>query len=280
VLLRKSTLFAAKALRYGMMKCVIFSLIGTLIRCSADTLLDDYFCQLYYPKDASAQGLPPCTDVRAAVVSNMSRTFPTLELGSPSKPAMFFVHGWPDSAAEFAAQFGAFCHGPGAKYRCVAITWQNFHPDMPDAPEADLVFTETIDKIAATIKECKLLDPTFIIHDWGSFIGYNLLNKYPDLMERTVSFDIGSGGHPNVTYQAVNAEAWETKNSALSESSANYWQAPCPQCAVWRTAWPYVYNLSMKGLTPMLPPGNKPLLFMWGNMTRGNPRGPDSKVSG
>ena len=68
-----------------------------------DTLLDEYFCQLYYPKDATAQGLPPCIAVRAAVVSNKTRPLPTLELGDPAKPAMFFVHGWPDSAAEFAA---------------------------------------------------------------------------------------------------------------------------------------------------------------------------------
>jgi pimeloyl-ACP methyl ester carboxylesterase len=189
---------------------------------------------------------------------------------------MFFVHGWPDSGAEFAAQFGHFCFGPDAKYHCVAATWQNFHPDLPDAPEADLDFAITFDKLAATMKECDLLDTTFIIHDWGSFIGYEMLNKYPELMQRTVSFDIGTGGHPNVTYQAVNVQAFQTKNSQLSENSANYWEAPCPHCATWRTAWPYVYNLSMRGVTPMPPPGDKPLLFMWGNMTRGKPREADS----
>jgi hypothetical protein len=102
-----------------------------------DTLLEEYFCGIYYPKDAETQGLPPCADVRAATVSNMSRPLPTLELGNASKPALFFVHGWPDSAAEFAAQFGGFCFGPYAKFRCVAVTWQKW-PNASDRIRAAL----------------------------------------------------------------------------------------------------------------------------------------------
>eukprot|EP00419_Tripos_fusus_P029887 CAMPEP_0172717660 /NCGR_PEP_ID=MMETSP1074-20121228/72079_1 /TAXON_ID=2916 /ORGANISM="Ceratium fusus, Strain PA161109" /LENGTH=261 /DNA_ID=CAMNT_0013542649 /DNA_START=274 /DNA_END=1059 /DNA_ORIENTATION=+ len=207
----------------------------------------------------------------------MSRPLPTLELGRPSAPAMFFVHGYPDSGAEFAAQFAKFCYGAKAKYRCVAVTLQNFHPDLPDASLSELNFKVTFDKIAATMRECKLKDTTFVIHDWGSFIGYRMLHLYPELMQRTISFDIGTGGHPNTTYQHVNAEAFLAKNSALSMSSARYWQAPCQECAVWRSNWPYVFNMSMAGIAPPFgPPGDKPLLFVWGNMTRGKPRGADS----
>jgi hypothetical protein len=61
-------------------------------------------------------------------------------------------------------------------------------------------------------KHCRH-DTTLVIHDWGSFIGYQLMWRYPDLMQRTVSFDIGSGGTPNVTYQHVNAAAYEVCNT-------------------------------------------------------------------
>ena len=101
--------------------------------------------------------------------------------------------------------------------------------------------------------------------------------RHPELMNRTISFDIGSGGHPNTTYQKVNVEGFKTQNSTLSESSAQWWDAPCVGCATWRTAWPYVTNLSFRGLTPMPTPNTQPLLFIWGNMTRGKKRGPDSK---
>ena len=42
--------------------------------------------------------------------------------------------------------------------------------------------------------------------------------------------------------------------------------------------WPYVETLSFRGLLPYPHPiATKPLLFLWGNMTRGEPRGTDSK---
>eukprot|EP01079_Euglenida_sp_SAG-EU17-18_P007447 gene7447-6980_t len=99
---------------------------------AADTLLSDFFCQKYYPQGAAAAGLPPCEDVRSATVANLSRPLPTLELGDPAKPAMFFVHGWPDSAAEFAAQFGGFCYGPGARSNRPA--WHVCPSHLPGSP--------------------------------------------------------------------------------------------------------------------------------------------------
>eukprot|EP01051_Picozoa_sp_SAG22_P009483 SAG22_NODE_794_length_7157_cov_3.169453_5_plen_326_part_00 len=250
---------------------------------TGDTLLDKYFCGIYYPTGAAAAkaGLPACEAVKAAVTSVLTTPLPTLSLGDPAKPALFFVHGWPDSAAEFAAQFGGLCYGPAARYRCVAATWQNFHPDLPDAPLEELKFETTIEKLAATMVAAKLVDTTFVIHDWGSFIGYQLMWQFPKLMNRTISFDIGTGGHPNVTYQGQNALAWNTEDSAPSMTSARYWAAPCPGCAVWRTAWPYASNVSFRGLLPRPgPPATKPLLFIWGNLTRGKPRGADSLFFG
>jgi len=245
-----------------------------------DTLLTEYFCGVYYPKEPAPLGLPPCKEVRDAVKSEMGADglLPTLSLGDPAKPALFFVHGWPDSAAEFAAQFGGLCFGPAAKYRCVAATWQNFHPDLPAAPLSDLGFQKTIDMLAATVVAAKLVDTTFVIHDWGSFIGYQLMWQYPSLMNRTISFDIGSGGTPNTTYQGENALAWTTKDSGPSMQSAYYWQAPCRQCATWQSSWPYYSNFGVRSMErpKPRPPATVPLLFMWGNMTRGKPRESDS----
>lgn len=244
---------------------------------AGDTLLTEYFCGLYYPADAAAAGLPPCENVRDAVRSEMGPVLPTLSLGDPAKPALFFVHGWPDSAAEFAAQFGGLCFGPDAKYYCVAATWQNFHPDLADAPLSELTLQVTIDKLAATMEAAKLVDTTLVIHDWGSFLGYQLMWQHPSLMNRTISFDIGTGGSPNSTYQEQNRIAWRTQDDGPSHDSARYWWAPCPQCASWRSAWPYNFTISMRDLDAKSgPPATVPLLFMWGNITRGMPREEDS----
>ena len=230
---------------------------------AGDTLLYKYFCDIYYPTGDAAANLPPCESVKADVTSDLTSPLPTLSLGDPAKPALFFVHGWPDSGAEFAAQFAGLCYGPAARYRCVAATWQNFHPDLPDAPLEELTFQTTINKLAATMESAKLVDTTFVIHDWGSFLGYQLMWQHPHLLNRTISFDIGTGGHPNVTYQGQNAIAFDTQNSAPSLTSARYWDAPCADCATWRTAWPYASNVSFRGLVPKpRPPATKPLLFV------------------
>ena len=269
---------------------MLFLNIGLLVSlqlvasAAADTLLEKYFCGVYYPNVSSAL-LPPCTVVRDATVSDLkdfrSDALPTLSLGDAHKPALFFIHGWPDSAAEFAAQFGGLCYGPSARYRCVAATWQNFHPDLPNCepPNCELGFQGTIDRLATTMKAARLVDTTLVIHDWGSWIGYQLMWQHPELMNRTISFDIGQGGHPNTTYQGQNSLAWQTQDSAPSETSARWWRAPCVSCATWRSAWPYDYNVSMRGLAPNKdkPPATVPLLFFWGNMTRGKPRQADSE---
>jgi hypothetical protein len=84
--------------------------------------------------------------------------------------------------------------------------------------------------------------------------------------------------NPTVAYQAENARAFDTRDSGPSLTSARYWGAPCLACAAWRSAWPYASNVSFRGLSPRpLPPGTNPLLFIWGNMTRGLPRRADSK---
>eukprot|EP00966_Prymnesium_polylepis_P167491 3872266-Prymnesium_polylepis.1 len=110
----------------------------TLAIAIPDSLLSDYFCQKYY------HGQNDCAALRSRVVANHTRTVPTLELGDRRKPAMVFLHGWPDSSALWANQFEYFCDG-GGKYYCVAPSWLDFHPDVPPAPASSLFWDEQVD---------------------------------------------------------------------------------------------------------------------------------------
>merc|ERR1712064_56404 len=114
------------------------------------------------------------------------------------------------------------------------------------------------------------------IHDWGAWIGYQMMYQYPELMNRTVAFDIPPSCETcttNLTYREKARQAWMVKDSEISIEQAKYWEAPCPECAVWRTTWPYVKALAFRGLTiaPNLGPP-KPLLFLWGGLQFGKPR--------
>ena len=55
---------------------------------------------------------------------------------------------------QWAAQFAHFC--ATGRFRCLAVTWQNFHPDLPDAPTDELKFAVTLQRLAATIQQAGL----------------------------------------------------------------------------------------------------------------------------
>ena len=55
---------------------------------------------------------------------------------------------------QWAAQFAHFC--ATGRFRCLAVTWQNFHPDLPDAPTDELEFAVTLQRLAATIQQAGL----------------------------------------------------------------------------------------------------------------------------
>jgi len=271
--------------------CLYFNHASATAAIPASTgnyLIDKEFCQHYYLAD---QHLPPCEDVVKHVTANLTTPLPILEIGDPSKPGMFFIHGWPDNAAEWAAQLAHFCAPPHGKYHCISVSWTNFDPDVPYAPQDQLRFQIVIDKIAATMREVGFnasahpeKDTTLVIHDWGAFIGYQLMAQYPSLMKRTIAFDIGfiSSTITNTTYQAVNREAWVKKDSTISTGNAAYLDCPSPTFATWQTVWPYCFAggepscgfNSFENLKMKTPTWEHPLLFFYGTMMRGKPRDP------
>ena len=140
----------------------------------------------------------------------------------------------------------------------------------------------------------RLSNITLVVHDFGSVLGYQFAWKFPDLVARIVSMDIGmgilKGGFPSnptpsigdlMGYQQVNIEAFLTNNDTMMRSNVK--GTPCARCAsiTAKTGWPY-YNFIMNGtdrwqtrlapnlaldqwkfsLTPDLP--DKPLLFLFG----------------
>jgi pimeloyl-ACP methyl ester carboxylesterase len=200
-----------------------------------DTILERDFCQKYWAGDQEK-----CAAVKAKIVANHSRPLPTLELGDPAQPAMFFLHGWPDNGAEWANLFGAF----GEDYFCVATTMTNFHPDLPMVTDrSQLAFGSEVDKMAAVAKELGLKNITLVAHDWGSAFGYIFAFKYPELISRVVQFDIG-GKQPMPTptwvydYQHVIIKSWDTKSDVMLKPFAS--GVPNPAALKWQIGWPYV----------------------------------------
>lgn len=239
-----------------------------------DALLAENFCQVYY------RGELDCEVLRSLVKANHSRTLPTLELGDPSKPAMYFLHGWPDNAALWANQFEVFCAPPHGKFYCVAPTWYNFHPQLPTASDELLHWDKQIDAFYAVAQEVGIKDVILVMHDFGASIGYQFVYRYPSLVRRLISMDIGNSPMPRgfvmpndisklSEYQQVNIKAYLTKNDTLMRENSRKHHSPCAECAMIqaRIGWPY-YEFIRTGNNDFhtrLAPGIEPdeWKFLW-----------------
>ena len=94
-----------------------------------DTLRDVQLCGIYHKSPGSAS----CEALRQQVIAMRrdNNLPPTLELGDENKPPMFFLHGWPDTAAVWANQFEHFCMGDDAPFYCVAPSWIVYKTQLP-----------------------------------------------------------------------------------------------------------------------------------------------------
>eukprot|EP00929_Paragymnodinium_shiwhaense_P096144 TRINITY_DN5765_c0_g3_i1.p1 TRINITY_DN5765_c0_g3~~TRINITY_DN5765_c0_g3_i1.p1 ORF type:complete len:352 (+),score=29.57 TRINITY_DN5765_c0_g3_i1:68-1123(+) len=269
-----------------MVRLFLRSLAWTgFVGCSSatkDTLLDEQLCQHYY------RGTGDCAVLRAAIQSKVRGTgVPTLELGDSSKPAMVFLHGWPDTAALWANQFEKFCLGESATFFCVAPSWIDFHPDYPRAKLQELLWDVQRDRFHSVIEDLRLTDVTFVIFDFGALVGYQYAWQHPGVVRQVIAMQIGMETTPPERplphegslrelpmYQQNAIRAFKADNDTamavnlMIELGAT---SPCDSCRIApgatgvgaRTGWPY-YELVrhdengdwIDRLAPGVPPSN------------------------
>merc|ERR1712048_700362 len=101
---------------------------------------------------------------------------------------MFFIHGWPDTAAEWANQFEYFCDPKDGQYFCVAPTMTDFHPDIKEkSTDKETTFIHQVDSFAMIIREYTEEKVILMVHDWGAIQGYIFTAKYPKMVEKLIA---------------------------------------------------------------------------------------------
>jgi len=261
-----------------------------------DTLAK-WACQYYYKNENGN-----CTKVVQEMKANYYNTtglpdISYINLGDPSNAPMVLLHGWPDSPVEWINQMEYFCLPPTGKFYCIAPAMPNYIPDLPEYPERELYHNVFIDRLFDLVTDLKLKNITWMIHDWGSFHGYHFAIKYPEVVSRIISFDIGylctnCTQNQNTTYQIMQASAWSQKSDAIALQGLGSWAAevPCHEAITWRISWPYyriqdnqfytrIFNCPVEivfqtNQWPKLP--IVPMMFIWGNTTMGKPREADT----
>lgn len=110
--------------------------------------------------------------------------------GLPSKPKIFFIHGWPDSGDVFREQVNFLQN----QYHCVVITLPNHGGSIRSYKGADFpTIVQEVYEIIRTFRS-QTTQPSFLIgHDWGAYIAYLLDQREPNLLSGLITLDVG--GH-------------------------------------------------------------------------------------
>merc|ERR1719266_2440534 len=153
---------ALRTMLMSTIECSLILLVGLIIPSSALASNDSLAIRAKYSSDFT----------KASYV----------ELGDPSKPAIVFLHGWPDSPMEWINQMEYFCMPPNGRFYCIAPAMPNFIPHIPTVPSSELPFHVVVDRLAAWANDLHLKNATWAMHDWGSFVGFWLAYKYPELV--------------------------------------------------------------------------------------------------
>ena len=134
---------------------------------------------------------------------------------------LFFIHGWPDSAALWDEQVAFFVP---RGYRCLRVTMPHYHGRETADAAGDLLLPSHVDWGAATQRLAEALrehgggkPATLVIHDWGSVWGFYLQLLAPDLVKGIVAMDVGpwalSGRWRNVPAMLLIGLAYQCKCS-------------------------------------------------------------------
>lgn len=108
---------------------------------------------------------------------------------------MFFIHGWPDGPELWNETVAAF----SSQYRCACVTLPGYSAQdegklKPNFAELTHLLAQTIQELQKDQEHKKII---LVGHDWGAYLAYMVEQKYPDLVDRLITLDIG--GHNKAT---------------------------------------------------------------------------------
>lgn len=108
--------------------------------------------------------------------------------GTPGRPVLFFLHGFPEGAFVWDALLEHFSQPENGGYRCVAPNLRGF--EQSTAPKEVSAYRpkHLVQDISALIAiETRNVGgqlACLVAHDWGGAVAWNLANQHPELSHR------------------------------------------------------------------------------------------------
>lgn len=123
--------------------------------------------------------------VESCFLSILDSRMHYLSAGDPSSDqAIVFLHGMPTSSylwrhvLPLCADLNAYCVAPDL-----------IGMGQSDKPDIDYTVFDHIEYIKAFITEMSLKNITFVLHGWGSVVGFAVAQAYPDLVSRLAFYE-------------------------------------------------------------------------------------------
>ncbi|MGJ7521827.1 alpha/beta fold hydrolase [Variovorax sp. LT1P1] len=136
--------------------------------------------------------------------------------GTPGRPVMLFLHGFPEGAFiwdELLEHFAQPAHGG---YRCIAPNLRGFEKSSAPPAVADYrphLLVQDIHQLAATESADGVID-TLVAHDWGGAFGWGFANAFPTQLRRLV---ILNSPHPGTFARELRENPAQQKASAYMQ---------------------------------------------------------------
>ena len=133
--------------------------------------------------------------------------------GTPGRPVMLFLHGFPEGAFiwdELLEHFAQPAHGG---FRCIAPNLRGFEQSSAPADVADYrphLLVQDVRQLAATESTDGTID-TLVAHDWGGAFGWGFANAFPTQLRRLV---ILNSPHPGTFARELRDNPAQQKASA------------------------------------------------------------------
>lgn len=112
--------------------------------------------------------------------------------GTPGRPVLLFLHGFPEAAFVWDALLEHFAQPAHGGYRCVAPNLRSYERSSAPTEVAAYQAKELVKDIAATVAAITADAPTpgrlsaLVAHDWGGAVAWTVANQHPALMQRLV----------------------------------------------------------------------------------------------
>jgi epoxide hydrolase 4 len=158
--------------------------------------------------------------------------------GTPGRPLMVFLHGFPEAAFIWDELLEHFAQPEHGGYRCLAPNLRGFEksssPKEVEAYKAPLLIQDIQQLVATEAADGKMA--ALVAHDWGGAFGWGYANAFPEQVGKLV---IINSPHPGTFVRELRENPEQQKASAYMNFLAHPKAEEMLAADDYKRMWPF-----------------------------------------